>query len=529
MAKKPKSLLELMNLEVPTKKCKTDFSKNKSESNKANTIIKELRTFEDYMKDIKWNYFTKFKKTLKDNSENDKKNVVLDKLQIMELFEKKMPIISGKTKISKLSSLIKAPENQYFINKIYKEIIEILCHYTRKPYPTDNKYGLVYFLEEEWIYFKIEEIYYQKYISETNRVMSLLYENFQKHILNPNDLFTENDEYILPSSVKGLDYERNVFQYFQLKTKLKEGPDILIRTNFKNDKFFYNRDIKVTFDEYVNSIKFSYFEIDGSLINNTKNQITISSSDNPVIYLYQEIIVDSIEKKDNITYNCKISNENKDEIIIPRETVVLFQIKSQGPTNLLNKNSLFFDKEKLTYSEIKKELSIVLYKMILYGNYFYELYKELKLIDKNYNVQFFLIFNNYRIEDISKEIHQCINILIDKNKVNYPFSIKPIYVNSSVNLINSKIITENNEIKEKRREEEEKKRKKDLENLQSQMKELMEKQEKEKRRREEEEKRREEEEKRRREEEEKRRNKDFENFQSQIKELLQKQEEEKKK
>ena len=43
MAKKAKSLLELMTLHFTTKKCKTDVSKNKSESIKANTIIKELR------------------------------------------------------------------------------------------------------------------------------------------------------------------------------------------------------------------------------------------------------------------------------------------------------------------------------------------------------------------------------------------------------------------------------------------------------------------------------------------------------
>ena len=82
-----------------------------------------------------------------------------------------------------------------------------------------------------------------------------------------------------------MDYERNVFQYFQLKFNINEDSDFLFRIKTKNYEYNYNRDKKATFDEYFNSIKFSYLEIDGSLINNTENQIKINSNDNPVKYL----------------------------------------------------------------------------------------------------------------------------------------------------------------------------------------------------------------------------------------------------
>ena len=354
-----------------------------------------------------------------------------------------------------------------------------------------------------------------------------------------------------------MDYKRNVFQYFQLKTKLKEGPDVLIKINSKINKNIHKYKKKLNFNEYFDSINnYSYLEIDGALINNTENEIILKRDDNPIIFLYHEIIVNQIENKENVTkYICQNPNnyDNIIEIKIPKNTVIFFQTKSQGPTNILPKDITSFNSTELEFDQMKKELSVVLYKLILYGKYFYELYTKLKIIDNKYKVIFFLIFDNYRIEDISKEIENYINILIDKKKVGYPFTIRPIYMNSSVDLINSKlnseiIVKNNKEIEEKKRkeeekkrEEEEKKRKKELEEFQKQIKELLEKQEIEAKRREEEEKkreeeeekkrreeeekkRREEEEKIRREEEEKKRKKELEEFQKQIKELLEKQE-----
>lgn len=174
------------------------------------------------MKDIKQQYF-KGLNILKEKNKKDKDNVTVDKIKIKQLFEEKIPYISGNKKINELSSIIKDSEKKYFMNKIYKEIIQILY----------NNKGKAYFFEEEWINFKIGEIYYHKYIFKVNGPMSLLYNNYTNHLLNHNDLFTENDKYNLPQLIKGLDYERNVFQYFQLKIKLNEGSDFLFRINTK--------------------------------------------------------------------------------------------------------------------------------------------------------------------------------------------------------------------------------------------------------------------------------------------------------
>ena len=518
---KAKNFKEIFAKGVSIKKGhpKTNYSKNTSDNSKTSTIIvkKQFTTFGNYMNDIKNKYLKEFKQTIKNE----------DNLEIVKKFEEKMPIISGKCPIQNCNFDINIPD-QYFMINIFWEIIKIVTN-KDSAYPMDNKYGLAYFYDKEWIFFTIDEIYYQKYISQANQVMSLLYSDYTNQILNPKDLFTKDDKYILPRCVKGLDYERNVFQYFQLKTKLKEGPDVLIKINSKINKNIHKYKKKLNFNEYFDSINnYSYLEIDGALINNTENEIILKRDDNPIIFLYHEIIVNQIENKENVTkYICQNPNnyDNIIEIKIPKNTVIFFQTKSQGPTNILPKDITSFNSTELEFDQMKKELSVVLYKLILYGKYFYELYTKLKIIDNKYKVIFFLIFDNYRIEDISKEIENYINILIDKKKVNYPFTIRQIYMNSSVDLINSKlnseiIVKEIEEKKrkeeEKKREKEEKKRKKELEEFQKQIKELLEKQEIEEKRREEEEKRRK--------EEEKKRDEELEKYKKMFDELMKKQE-----
>ena len=72
---------------------------------------------------------------------------------------------------------------------------------------------------------------------------------------------------------------------------------------------------------------------------------------------------------------------------------------------------------------MKKELAVVLYKMILYGEKFMELYKKIGLIKDDYSVLLFLIFDNYPIKDISENIKLYLDILIQKKKITYPFII----------------------------------------------------------------------------------------------------------
>ena len=88
---------------------------------------------------------------------------------------------------------------------------------------------------------------------------------------------------------------------------------------------------------------------------------------------------------------------------------------------------------------MKKELAVVLKKMMQQGNYFWNLYNQIKLIDENYNLLFFFIFDNFPINDISQYIKSYLELLILKKEVLYPFSILPIYMNSSLDFINNKL------------------------------------------------------------------------------------------
>ena len=190
---KAKNLKELFSQSLSIKKRpKTKNSKNTSENSKTNTIIvkKRFATFGNYMNEIKKQYLKEFKKALEKN-EN-----ILDNFEIFNKFEEKMPIISGKFPIQNCGSYINIPD-QYFMRNIFWEIINIVTN-KDSAYPMDNKYGLAYFYDKEWIFFTIDEIYYQKYISQANQVMSLLYSDYTNQILNPKDLFTKDDKYILP-------------------------------------------------------------------------------------------------------------------------------------------------------------------------------------------------------------------------------------------------------------------------------------------------------------------------------------------
>ena len=145
--------------------------------------------------------------------------------------------------------------------------------------------------------------------------------------------------------------------------------------------------------------------------------------------------------------------------MIPKNTVVFFQTKLEGPNIQLNfEKSVLFKKQTLDNKEMKKELAVVLNKMIIVSEYFYEVYEELGLI-KDYNVLFFLIFNNFPIKDITEVIKKYIDIFIELGYVSFPFTIKPIYLNSSADLINKELRKEE---ERKRRDEEERKNRKNV-------------------------------------------------------------------
>ena len=424
------------------RKCKTkvsstttlsDFYSINSPSN-INELERNLKNFSDYKDDISNKYFEEFKITVMQDSKTKEESSIQDKkekeniLEIKKDFQKKFPYISGIKAIDNNS--IKVPAKQYFMNNLFNGIISLFQ--AKKPYPVDKKYGLVYFRELEWIFFTIEELYYQKYLSDSTKIMAYLYEDYSKNVLNTSSFFTEEDLYILPSNLRAKIFEKNAFNYFLLKTKLKSGPDLLIKLrNKETNEEKINKETKIIFSDYINLIKhnFDYLEIDGALINNTKEERSIKI-DQPIL-TYETITFHN--------NNCEMDSKNCiiKKIIIPAYSVVFFQTKIKGPNIKLNKEE--FNKKKLFLNEMKEELAVVLYKMIIYNKYFYELYIKLGLIDENYTAVFFLIFDDYPIKDISKKIKIYLDIFKNLNLLNYDFMIQPIYMSAFIEEINSQL------------------------------------------------------------------------------------------
>lgn len=212
--------------------------------------------------------------------------------------------------------------------------------------------------------------------------------------IKTDNLFSENDNYILPSSDTGYNFERkrNKTKFFEMKTGLTSSPDLIIKLDPEKDTISINPENKCTFDQYFKSIAYNYIEIDGALINDTKEDIIIDNKDNALIP-YQKILVNSKEQKkgDKKDYIYTTSLDEKSDIIkIPRNTVIVFQTKMKNPfINLDCKNLEKFNSQEIIFKEMKKELAVALKKMIKHGNYFWNLYNKIKLIKEDYNLVFF--------------------------------------------------------------------------------------------------------------------------------------------
>ena len=441
-------------------KCKTEESsvisdsKSKTSSYNINEFKNNFQTIEKYKNEIYNKYFEDFKKSFLKNSkvnsqETEEKDIQgeIDIFTIKKEFTKKFPYISGEKKID--CNSINIPTNQYFMNNLFKGVIQLFEN--NKSYPANNKYGLVYFREQEWIFFTIEELYYQQYLSDSNKIMSFLYEDYSKDILNKKILFTEDDQYTLPSYMNSKIFEKNAFNYFQLKTQLKQGPDLLLKLIDKRE--YVQHEEICTFSDYIEQIKsnFDYLEIDGALINDSEKEKSLKDNDiENSILAYKSITFNNI---DNIIY-LDDKNTNKKSIKIPANSVVFFQTKMKGPNIKLNDNIF---QEKLYIKEMREELAVVLYKMIIYNRYFYELYLKLGLIDKKYTALFFLIFDHYPINDISEKVHKYIEIFIKNKLIDYSFTIQPIYMSKFIEEVNSQLnlVKLDNNYKEMRKKYEE--------------------------------------------------------------------------
>ena len=276
------------------------------------------------------------------------------------------------------------------MKKIFIEIINSFNE--NNDYPGEKKCGLAYFDNNEWIYYTIEEVFYQRYITDTKKIMSKLYDDFIQNEIKTDTLFTENDNYILPSSVTGYNSERNAIKFFEMKTGLTSSPDLIIKLDPEKDTISINPENNCTFDQYFKSISYNYIEIDGALVNDTKKDIIIKNKDNAMIP-YKKILVNSQEqkkgdKKDYI-YTTDLSDKS-DDITVPAETLIIFQTKMKSPYIKLDSKDLEkFNTKEIIFKNMKKELAVVLKKMIQQGNYFWNLYNKINLIKKDYNLVFF--------------------------------------------------------------------------------------------------------------------------------------------
>lgn len=73
------------------------------------------------------------------------------------------------------------------MKNLFNDIIDTLSD--NKPYPLENKYGLTYINDNEWIYFTIEEMNYQKYISDSKKMYSFLYDDYMNKVINEKEFF----------------------------------------------------------------------------------------------------------------------------------------------------------------------------------------------------------------------------------------------------------------------------------------------------------------------------------------------------
>ena len=384
--KKPNSLHNLLD-DNKERKCKTHTSRKSKKSindkNSFTDIRKNFRKFKNYFNDLRIAYIDEFQK-LETGKEKDI-------FTLKKEFEKKMPYISGKKNIN--SSSIQIPDKKIFMKKIFIEIINSFNE--NNDYPGEKKCGLAYLDNSEWIYYTIEEVFYQRYITDTKKIMSKLYDDFMQNEIKTDTLFTENDNYILPSSDTGYNSERNEIKFFEMKTGLTSSPDLIIKLDPEKDTISINPKNNCTFDQYFKSISYNYIEIDGALVNDTKKDIIIKNKDNAMIS-YKKILVNSQEqkkgdKKDYI-YTTHLSDKS-DDITVPAETLIIFQTKIKSPyINLDSKDLEKFNTKEIIFKNMKKELAVVLKKMIQQGNYFWNLYNKINLIKKDYNLVFFFLY-----------------------------------------------------------------------------------------------------------------------------------------
>ena len=119
----------------------------------------------------------------------------------------------------------------------------------------------------------------------------------------------------------------------------------------------------------MDSINFNYIEIDGAFINDSDKAIKIDKNKEDII-AYPEICVNSYEiKKANnessFIYEVNIPEKNNNEIIIPEKNVVLLQTKLECPFIQLDpRNVDKFNELPIPFEKMKKELAVVLYKLI---------------------------------------------------------------------------------------------------------------------------------------------------------------------
>ena len=396
-----------------------------------NYIKNNLSYFKDYLLKIKEDYLNKFKEEFEDNAIPNK--------TMYEAFQERMPYIS-RNKIINVNS-IQIPNNNYFNKYLLKHILSLFKD--KKPYSIIDIYGLIYFKGHEWIYFTVDEMFFQEYIYDSNSVVDLMYEDYINNKIDIESLLTENDNYIFPSSVDDYSFEKSpnkYCQFIQFKTDLNTAPDILIKLLSKEEEKEekIDDDDKVTFDEYFSYFKYNFLKIDGALINDKKRDIIIDNFEN-IMIPYEELTVKRNNNKDEKGkyYICDL-NKNKyldspSILTVPSNSVIFLQTNLEGRYYQFDsKNQDNFEKLELFWEQMEDRLPVILTKLILSGKYFFELYKELNLIKNYYSIILFLVFDNIPIDEISSLIKEYVDILINKNLINYQFTIRPLYMNSCI-------------------------------------------------------------------------------------------------
>ena len=446
---KRKKLIEIeqKNEIVLTSSKKMSESKSKDNSNKLDILNKKEITL------LKINL--SFEQTI--NSYFDNQKSKYEKIYENNYFMKKA---IRKLSLQNLEFKFKSKDIKYWhINKALNEIINLFSNFNniRK-----TEYG--FFISGNQILFyspdnpqqEREILYKSKYLKQINNDDSNKRESsfitYIKDGRNYNDIL----DYFL---IKGIDFEKNWVFFFYSYFDLPNLPNIFFPVSTALDNEFQqkininnipklklknissmNKKTNISFKNNINNLFKLYIETDFAKIN--KNDFDIQPEFVFKPFINEPPIIVDKDPNNNNNWTSKINPSN--EFKAHGKSIILGEvIKNALPYQILN----IENEQKIKSKKIKKELYVVLYKLIKKIDYYvdfvkYEILENIKDIEK-YKIQLFLIYDNKPISQMNTYIKTCLDNLIKNGYIHKKFIFQIVYSSSSISTFNINKLWEN--------------------------------------------------------------------------------------